>query len=160
MSDEHDDNLEPILIEVEVPRSPEEAFRLFTESIATWWPLETHSIEEGRAELHFEGRVGGDIYERLSDGRRHVWGTVLDWQPWSYVTFTWHPGREPEGAQEVEIRFVATALGTRVSLVHRGWERAGIEGPILRAGYANGWVHVFSHCYATAAGVATGQEAS
>lgn len=160
MSDENADSLEPIIMEVTVPRAPDEAFRLFTAGIASWWPAETHSLEHGKAEVRFDGCAGGDIYEALDDGRRHVWGSVIVWEPPSRVSFTWHPGREASEAQIVEMRFVADAGGTRVTLEHRGWENAGVEGPILRAGYANGWVYVFGECYASAAVPGAAQEAS
>ncbi len=160
MSDQSADSLAPIVMELTVPRSVEDAFRLFTEEMATWWPLDTYSLEHGRAALHFDGRSGGEIYEQLEDGRRHVWGTIVVWQPHTRVAFTWHPGRDPEGAQEVEVRFTPSGPDTRVALEHRGWERAGIEGPVLRAGYAHGWVYVFGSCFGRAAGAATEQEAS
>lgn len=160
MHEENADSLEPIVMEVSVPRPPDEAFRLFTAGIASWWPVDTHSLEHGKAEVRFDGRVGGDIYEALEDGRRHVWGTVLVWEPPSLVSFTWHPGREVSEAQTVELRFDAVSEGTRVTLEHRGWENAGVEGPVLRAGYAHGWVYVFSECYAKAAGAPASQEAS
>jgi uncharacterized protein YndB with AHSA1/START domain len=159
MNEKNAESLAPIHLEVTVPRSPDEAFRLFTEGIASWWPADTHSLEHGKAEIHFDGRPGGDIYEQLDDGRRHLWGTVIVWEPPFRVSFTWHPGREASEAQQVEMRFDALAEGTRVTLEHRGWENAGIEGPILRAGYAQGWLYVFGERYAKAAGAAA-QEAS
>ena len=37
----------------------------------------------------------------------------------------WHPGREPETAQEVELRFRAEGATTVVELEHRGWAGLG-----------------------------------
>ena len=31
-----------------VPATPERAFEVFTEEIATWWPYKTHSVEGSR----------------------------------------------------------------------------------------------------------------
>ena len=38
---------------------------------------------------------------------------------------TWHPGRDEKTAQELSVRFVPEAGGTRVAVVHTGWERVG-----------------------------------
>ena len=34
-----------ILKSAVVPTTPERAFEVFTDGIATWWPLDTHSVE-------------------------------------------------------------------------------------------------------------------
>lgn len=121
---------------VTVGRPVEEAFALFTEGIATWWPLQKHSIYEERASTAVvEGWVGGRLYERSVDGEEGLWGTVRVWEPPSRIVYSWHPGRGEETAQEVEIRFTPCDEGARVEMEHRGWERA----PDKRAGYDEGW---------------------
>ena len=64
--------------------SPERAFDVFTRGIASWWPLETHSIGAMRGappqELHLELREGGRFYER-TDGEERSWGRVLAYDP-------------------------------------------------------------------------------
>jgi uncharacterized protein YndB with AHSA1/START domain len=138
----------PIHKSVTVARPVEEAFALFTDGIATWWPLATHSIFDQRAATAvFEGRVGGRLYELSADGEEGVWGTVLVWEPPHRIVYSWHPGRGEETAQEVEIRFTAEGERTRVDLEHRGWERA----PEKRPGYDEGWDVVLGH-YVEAAG--------
>lgn len=133
---------------VTVRRSVEEAFALFTDGIATWWPLATHSVYNERARTAvFEGRLGGRVYEVSVDGEKGVWGTVLVWEPPHRIVYSWHPGRGEETAQEVEIRFDAWDEGTRIEIEHRGWERA----PEKRAGYDTGWDFVLG-CYMDAAG--------
>jgi hypothetical protein len=123
--------------------SQEEAFRRFTSGIASWWPVRSHSVGGDRTEtVVFEGRVGGRIYEKIRGGQESTWGTLLAWEPPSRVRFTWHPGRSPEGAQEVEVSFVPLSLGTRLELVHTGWERLGVLGPRARKAYAIGWAYV------------------
>jgi uncharacterized protein YndB with AHSA1/START domain len=141
---------------VTVPCPVEEAFALFTGGIATWWPLTTHSIFEDRAAAAiFEGRVGGRLYEVSSDGEEGVWGIVSVWEPPDRLVYTWHPGRSETTAQEVEVRFAAEGVGTRVELEHRGWERA----PERRAGYDKGWDLVLG-CYVEAAGAERVSEGS
>ena len=48
----------PVLRSVTVECAPEHAFRVFTERLGEWWPLETHSI------------YGGDVDERVLRARR------------------------------------------------------------------------------------------
>jgi uncharacterized protein YndB with AHSA1/START domain len=134
----------PILKVVRVKASPDQAFRRFTEGLATWWPLRSHSVGQADAEtVVMEPRVGGRIVERLRGGREVVWGTLTAWEPPTRVAFTWHPGRDPATAQDVEVRFAPEADGTRVELEHRGFERLGRKlGRKARRGYPVGWEYV------------------
>jgi uncharacterized protein YndB with AHSA1/START domain len=132
---------------VTVARPPEEAFALFTDGLASWWPLATHSIFKDRATTAVvEGRVGGRLYELNVDGKEGIWGTVRIWEPPHRVVYSWHPGRGEETAQEVEVRFLPASGGTRVEVEHRGWERA----PEKRAGYHEGWDVVLGRYVAAA----------
>jgi len=144
--------LAPLQVRVMVTRTPEEAFRLFTEEIHTWWPLATHSVGQAEAETcAFEGRVGGRLFERLRDGGTHTWGTVLAWEPPHRIAFTWHPGRGEETAQRLEVRFTAQGDATRVELENRDWEALGEKAEETRRGYEKGWAFVLGQCYAGAA---------
>jgi hypothetical protein len=135
-----ENSLPPLVKRVTVPLSVEQAFRRFTEQMATWWPMETHSVGEKDTEsVTFEGQVGGRIFETLRSGDTSVWGTVLVWEPFDRVVFTWHPGREPSSAQEVEVRFSAGDDQTEIVLTHRGWETFGDEASQMRNGYDKGW---------------------
>jgi uncharacterized protein YndB with AHSA1/START domain len=137
---------------IEVAAAPDRAFRLFTEGIAGWWPVRTHSVGEDRAEtVIFEPGVGGRIYERTLDGDEHVWGTVTAWEPPGRVVFTWHPGRGPDIEQDVEVRFEPSGTGTRVELVHTGWERLGDRAAAFRENYDGGWDIVLGERFAAAA---------
>jgi hypothetical protein len=77
-----------------------------------------------------------------TDGRRSEWGEVLTWNPPNGVTFTWHPGQSRDVAQLVELRFTPVGNGTKLELVHSGWERMGREGRKARNGYNLGWNYV------------------
>jgi uncharacterized protein YndB with AHSA1/START domain len=137
---------------VVVPRSIDAAFQLYTDGIATWWPLRTHSIaEEGAATCVFEARVGGRIYERTTAGEEHAWGTVIVCEPPSRLVHTWHPGRSDATAQEVEVRFTTDGRGTRVDVVHTGWERYGERLAQAIESYENGWEYVLRECFVAAA---------
>lgn len=145
--------IRPVRVEVTVRRPQPEAFRVFTEDMARWWPLATHSVGRDKATTcHLEGRVGGRLFERLEDGSEEIWGQVLTWDPPGRVSFTWHPGRAPETAQDVEVSFHPAGDGaTRVELVHRGWERYGEGAAEMRDNYESGWGHVLGECYSGAA---------
>jgi uncharacterized protein YndB with AHSA1/START domain len=135
-------------------RAPiERAFEVFTAQITTWWPLREHSIGEALAEsVTMEGREGGRLFECQVGGGQAEWGTVTIWDPPHRVSFTWHPGRDPVTAQEVDVRFSEEGSGTRVELEHRGWEKLGERAAEAIQGYESGWERVFGALYAEAAG--------
>ena len=140
--------LEPIRKSVTVRRTPAEAFEVFTARLSSWWPTAQFSIyQAGSATCGIEPRVGGDIFEVSKNGDRCIWGNVITWEPPHRFAMTWHPGREPETAQEVELRFIAIAGGTRVELEHRGWTKLGAAAAETRAGYEGGWATVFDVCF-------------
>lgn len=140
--------LPPLFKIVVVPWRPERAFHRFTAEMGSWWPLRSHSVCEGKAvTCGFEPRVGGAIFEELPDGSRFVWGSVTAWEPPSRVAFTWHPAREPDTAQQVEVRFIAHGTGSRLELTHTGWEKLGAEARKARRAYPLGWTYVLN-CFA------------
>lgn len=136
--------LAPIEIDLVVPCDPPRAFDYFTRDIGRWWPLATHSCARDDAvAVAFEPRVGGRLVETARDGTRHPWGTVSAWEPGRRVAFSWHPSRDPATAQWVEVSFRANPAGTRVTLVHGGWDSLGERAAATRDGYLGGWASVF-----------------
>jgi uncharacterized protein YndB with AHSA1/START domain len=141
---------EPITRTINVQCSIERAFRVFTEKMGTWWPLETHSIavdqELGqKAEaLRVETRQGGRIEEVLEDGSTRSWGTVVAWERPHRVVFAWKPNDRPTPPTEVEVRFILESDGTLVELEHRGWDRLGDVSDEIRPLYDSegGWTMV------------------
>jgi DNA-binding transcriptional ArsR family regulator/uncharacterized protein YndB with AHSA1/START domain len=124
----------------------ESAFHLFTTDVGRWWPLKTHSVFGDEATTCIvDAQVGGRFYEVHQDGRQSEWGRVLAWEPPHRLACTWHPGRGPETAQELEITFEEAPDGTQVTLVHTGWERLSGDGPATRANYDTGWDFVLGH---------------
>jgi len=151
--------IEPIHRTVTVGRDHDEAFRLFTAEMGSWWPLETHGRSDEHDEvkterLVFEERVGGRIYEVLSNGVEADWGVVTAWEPPSRIVIDWNPSPQDRPYTEVEVTFTPAAEGgTRVDLFHRHWERLGEEeGQALRANYQPGWTYVFDERFGAAAG--------
>lgn len=148
-------SLTPILKVIEVARPLDEAFRLFTDDLARWWPRSSHSVGGSESEwCGIEGWVDGRFYERTILGEEYVWGTVTAWQPPDRVAFTWHPGQPAEPHTNVEIRFTAIADGrTRVELEHRDWEALGARAKEVHQGYAGGWDIVLGKHFGGFAGI-------
>lgn len=133
----------PVERSIQVPWDPETAFRRFTERIDEWWPLETHACAPEEAETcAVEPGVGGRLYETTRDGEEHLWGTITAWDPPRRLAFTWHPGRPTATRQDVEVTFAPVRGGTRVEVVHTGWERLGKEAEETREQYGPGWEFV------------------
>ena len=128
---------------VTVASAIDEAFALFTQRMGTWWPVDTHSIGGAKADVVFEPREGGRVYERDADGRINDWATVVIYEPPHRVVLEWKVGTEQPPYTEVEVRFAAAGDATTVELEHRGWERLAAQKRGDRAAsYDAGWTHV------------------
>lgn len=129
----------PIVRSVVVACSQERAFRVFTEDIATWWPLDQYSIGDDKAEtVMIEPRVGGRILETIRGSDRAEWGSVMVWEPFDRLVIEWRV-RPENPPTEVEVRFTPEGTGTKVELEHRRWERFGERAAEARSGYESGW---------------------
>ena len=151
--------IEPVVVAVEVRRGVEDAFGVFTNEIASWWPVADHSVVADEVEaVVLEGRVGGRLYERWRDGGESDWGRVVAWEPPSRLVLSWSPNPERSATTEVEVRFTALAPGhTRVELEHRGWERLGDRAAEIRDNYREGWPGVLGSFATTAMAVRPGR---
>jgi uncharacterized protein YciI/uncharacterized protein YndB with AHSA1/START domain len=132
--------LPPIHREVVVNAEPATAFAVFTDRIGSWWPLAGLSVFGEGASVAF---TGGELVETSPGGETSVWGTVIEWRPPEFLSFTWHPGRDPERATEVRVQFVAVRDRTLVVLEHFGWDR--MTDPVAaREEYGHGWPAVLA----------------
>jgi Activator of Hsp90 ATPase homolog 1-like protein len=123
------------VVRVELPL--ERAFELFTARIGSWWPTATHSIHgDDVAELVWEAREGGRVYEVSTSGEEADWADVVVWEPPTRLVLGWrvNPGRP---RTEVEVRFTEEGSATRVELEHRGWPDDAGDGGY--DGYDTGW---------------------
>ena len=122
----------PVRTEVVVQAPVQRAFDVFTQEMMSWWPPDHHLVEGELAEMVFEPRVGGRIYDRNADGGECTWARVLAYEPPDRLVFSWdiNPQWQLETdsshASVVEVRFIAEAEArTRVELEHRALERHG-----------------------------------
>jgi hypothetical protein len=122
----------------QVNASQEVAWRVFTEKMGTWWPLEHYTIGKAKAvDAIIEPRVGGRWYERGEDGSTCDWGSVLVWEPHSRLLLSWDITADwqydPGLKTEVEVRFIVEgATRTRVELEHRRLDRYGARRDEMR----------------------------
>jgi uncharacterized protein YndB with AHSA1/START domain len=150
--------VEPIRRSVSVSCDPERAFGLFTEQMGTWWPAETHSRAamefEGQGleaeRIEFQGRVGGQVLEHMSNGEALSWAEVVTWEPPHRFVMAWKPHSRPQPPTEVAVTFTATPEGTLVELEHRGWEHLTEDFRELYADYGAGWIGTLHHFAARA----------
>ncbi len=134
----------PVVRAAHVRRTPAEAFALFTDEIGAWWPLTTHGLHGSAGSLGF---ADGLLVERSLEGAEVVWAEVTAWEPPDRLVLEWHPGRDAAEASQVEVSFRGDEHGTRVEIVHRGWERFGDDAERRRSAYAapNAWGFVLDH---------------
>jgi uncharacterized protein YndB with AHSA1/START domain len=138
----------PIEVAVTVECPAPEAFTLFVDRLADWWPLQDYSIaRDGILAVEVDRRVGGRVEEVHASGGRALWGTLTVWEPGRRFAMTWEV---TSGMEEtiVEITFQpVTPSVTRVRLVHSGWE--GLEPSVIArmSGYDAGWQKILG-CFA------------
>lgn len=124
------------------------AFTVFTEDIGSWWPQEHHILEGELAEMVFEPRSGGHVYDRGTDGSECRWARVLVFEPPHRIVITWDINlrweleADPDRTSEIEVRFTAQAPDrTLVELEHRELDRHGDGWEQMRDGVGSpdGW---------------------
>jgi uncharacterized protein YndB with AHSA1/START domain len=133
---------------IEVQAPIDRAFEVFTADIGSWWPPDHHILGAELAEMVFEPRAGGHVYDRGVDGSVCRWARVLAYErpnrfviSWD-ITLQWQIETEHDKTSEVEVRFVSEGPDrTRVELEHRNLERHGEGWEAMRdaVGSAGGW---------------------
>jgi uncharacterized protein YndB with AHSA1/START domain len=122
---------------VTVAAPSERAFRVYAESIGTWWPRGYSIGTAELADVVIEPRAGGRWYERGADGSECDWGRVVTYDPPNRLVLTWQIGSDwqyhADQGSEVEVRFVPEGADrTRVELEHRNFEGHGDTGADVR----------------------------
>lgn len=118
-----------------VAADPATAFVMFTDDIDLWWRRDPrHRFAPGRqGALRFEAGVGGRLLEASGRSDADVFevGRVLAWEPGTRLVFEFRSGElARDECTEVEVRFEpAGEDATRVTLIHRGWDRLRADHP-------------------------------
>lgn len=147
--------LDPVKKTIEVPCSADEAFKIFVERVATWWPLDKNSVSAMNGnvakEVTIENKLGGRVFELGHDDTIHEWGSVTGFEPGKVLRLDWHIGLPSSSASDVEVRFTDLSDGRcRVDLSHSRWEAFADKAEAMRNGYNQGWVGVFEQAFAQA----------
>jgi uncharacterized protein YndB with AHSA1/START domain len=125
-----------------VALAPDATFAVFTDEVDAWWRRgpRFRFREDGEGKLAFsEGR----LVESYADGERFEVGRVLTWEPGTRLVFEWRDRNfAPGEITEVEVRFEPDRRGTRVTLVHRGWDRLRPDHPARRGSRGGVFVDV------------------
>ena len=106
------------------------AWRVFTEQMGTWWPLQSYKIGKAPAvDAVLEPKVGGRWYERGEDGST--------WEPHAKLVLSWDITADwqydPNLKTEIELRFIPDGQdATRVELEHRRLDRFGARRDEMR----------------------------
>lgn len=116
-----------------IPGSPERVFRLFTEDVDRWWrrgPRFRFGRRDGT--LRFEGGVGGRLVEDFGpEEPPFEVGVVEAWEPGVLLRFGYRARSFAPGESTwVQVSFEAHPGGTRVVLVHGGWDGFAAEHPV------------------------------
>jgi hypothetical protein len=124
---------ERIVVTTVVETDAATAFKIFTAEVDAWWkqgPRFRPSVR-GPGVLHFEPGVGGRLLETYDDGSTFEFGRVTVWEPGRRLVFeAFARAFQPGESTEVEVRFEPTGKDTRVTVVHRGWERFPDDHPV------------------------------
>ena len=119
--------MDPIVVEFDVAVSQSRAFEVWTEKQSMWWPRSHTITQDPDLRVVFEPFVGGRIFELGSNGAEHDWGEILVWEPPARIDYLWHLFLDRSEATEITVTFSEVAGGSRVRLVHSGFEILGDE---------------------------------
>ncbi len=150
--------LGPIVKSVDVKRTRDEAFAIFVNDIARWWPLAHTRAKDSTGEktvaIVIEAKVGGRIYETLNTGETRDWGEVLHIEIGRRLVMSFQMGRPKAASGDVEILFEPLdAHSCRVVLTHSHWERLGDQAAAMHAAFDRGWDDVFLGGFASFADI-------
>lgn len=145
--------IEPLRLSFVVACPADHAFATWTAKASSWWPPEHTVSREKGAEIVFEPRTGGRIFERRSGGEEIEWGEITEWDPPRRLRYLWHIATDPANATDVEIAFRPLSdSSTSVEIEHGGWDRLGEPGTSWRDANRGGWDGVMP-AYLTACAV-------
>ena len=124
--------------EITIAAGPERVWQAWTTEISKWW-VGPYFIDKQRATgLVIEPHVGGRFMEIWGDqGSDYLIGNVVEWLPPRRFAYTWMEKSWAGVATVVWVEFDAEEQGTRVKVIHEGFDRLP-DGAAQRSGYEAG----------------------
>jgi len=123
-------------VTVSVSVTAEEAFAIFTEDIDLWWRRgpRFRSLMNDRALICIEPELNGRVFESYGadQGNEKVIeiGRTKVWDPPRRLLIEWRISNfAPTERTEVEVLFTPSRSGTRVTVIHRGWNAIRQDHP-------------------------------
>ncbi|MGK2740132.1 SRPBCC domain-containing protein [Tepidicaulis sp. LMO-SS28] len=123
-----------VRVSIEIAVAPDELFQIFVEDVDLWWKRgPSHRFFppwEGTLRFEKNGETRLVQQDEENPKRRHVIGKVLVWQPGTHLAFEFRlPNFSPEQVTRVDVAFMPTETGTRLELLHTGWETLPADHP-------------------------------
>ncbi len=123
-----------------LPKSPEAAFRLFTERISDWWPPDRRHTGDPHSRLTLA--ADGRFEEQDAAGLVVPLGKVTAWTPGQHLRLDFYPGTDALHPTEVDISFTPENDGTRVTIDHRPTPASAELWATRAPRYAASWTRV------------------
>ena len=137
--------MEPIRHGFHVDLLYDDAFRLFTRGMGSWWDPDLTPDPQVFSGIEV-GEAPGQPVTMLLGEDRYEFGEIVRFdEGWRYAQTFWL-NMDPAHPTEIEVEFVFDGIGTRVDLEHRGWDENNAQ---FKAGFS--WWPTLLKRYADAA---------
>jgi uncharacterized protein YndB with AHSA1/START domain len=109
---------------ITIAASPERVWQAWVEEMNNWWTRPYYNDHERVTGLYLEPRLGGRYIEKWGDdGAGFLIGHVVEWLPPFRLAYTWSERNWGGITTLVQIELRPEGAGTRLSIVHDGFER-------------------------------------
>lgn len=128
-------------IDIEAP--PEDVFQALTDPVelAAWWGSpDTYRTFDWRIDLRVGGAWSCQAEDHATGRRGEVRGEYRELDPPHRLAYTWQPSWDGFLASTIQIELQPHAGGTRVRVIHTGFEGR----PESCQGHAEGWKRVLA----------------
>ena len=122
---------------LDLPVPPARAWQAWVRDIHHWWTKPYYNDGKLVTGLSFEQRLGGVFVENWGEEAGFLVGRIVEWLPPQRLSYTWMEAGWRGAETLVRLTFSPIPSGTRLALVHEGFERLA-EPEKLRQGYQFG----------------------